>query len=155
MIDKAKSKGIHLTIQKLKKLVDSNDKKRFVLSGDLSKIRANQDHSVNVDLDLLELKPPAILYHGTTQRNLESIKAEGLLKGKRHHVHLSIDPATFVKVGMRYGKPVVLEINACRCFRRDINFFVQRMESGLQILCPQNILSEEHINIVESEVLEN
>ena len=70
------------------------------------RIRASQGHSVQVDLGYSPASPPAALYHGTAERNVRAIRAKGLVKGKRHHVHLSPDAATAVKVGRRHGKPV-------------------------------------------------
>ena len=76
------------------------------MSGEL--IRANQGHSVEVDLQLEEREPPEMLYHGTVERFLPSILEAGLVRGKRHHVHLSKDVETARKVGARRGKPVIL-----------------------------------------------
>lgn len=129
LMSKAKNKSIDLTLEKLKTVVENNDKKRFIFSADFKKIRANQGHSVNVDLEFQEVKPPAILYHGTATRNLRSIKTKGLLKGKRHHVHLSADPETAKKVGMRYGKPVVLEIDTGQMQKDGLKFF--RSKNGV------------------------
>ena len=82
------------------------------MSGEL--IRANQGHSVEVDLQLEEREPPEFLYHGTVERFLPSILEEGLIRGKRHHVHLSKDFETARKVGSRRGKPVILQVDAGR-----------------------------------------
>ncbi len=78
------------------------------------RIRANQGHSVEVDLQLEEREPPEFLYHGTVERFLPSILEEGLIRGKRHHVHLSKDVETARKVGSRRGKPVILQVDAGR-----------------------------------------
>lgn len=104
--------GFAISYDELIECVETNDKKRFSfdVTGDL--IRANQGHSVEVDLQLVESQPPKILYHGTVERFLPSIMAEGLKKGKRHHVHLSKDYETAVKVGARRGKPVVLQVDS-------------------------------------------
>jgi len=93
------SNGHPLTLEELKGIVQSNDKKRFAFSEDLSKLRANQGHSVEVNLLLKQQIPPDLLYHGTAEKNIESIKRQGLLKGCRHHVHLSSDQQTTRKVG--------------------------------------------------------
>ncbi len=84
-------------------VVATSDKKRFVLNDDGAKIRANQGHSVAVDLGLISQTPPSILFHGTATRFLNSIRAQGLLKGSRQHVHLSSDEATATNVGARMG----------------------------------------------------
>jgi putative RNA 2'-phosphotransferase len=104
--------GFTIAYDELIECVETNDKKRFSFddTGDL--IRANQGHSVEVDLQLEERRPPDVLYHGTVERFLASIMAEGLKKGKRHHVHLSSDTETARKVGARRGKPVILQVDA-------------------------------------------
>ena len=93
-------------------IVENNDKKRFILSADGKRIRANQGHSVKVDLDLKPLQPPRVLFHGTAERFLQPILREGLTKMKRHHVHLSADIETASKVGQRHGKLIMLTIDA-------------------------------------------
>lgn len=102
--------GIPLSYAELESIVRNNDKQRFAFSEDGYCIRANQGHSVKVELDYEPAKPPAVLYHGTVERFLPSIKANGLIKGKRHHVHLSADVKTAENVGNRRGKAIVLEV---------------------------------------------
>ena len=82
------------------------------MSGEM--IRANQGHSIDVDLQLEEREPPEVLYHGTVERFLSSILEEGLVRGKRHDVHLSKDVETARKVGPRRGKPIILQVDAGR-----------------------------------------
>jgi len=113
----------------LKSLVAQSDKKRFVFSSDESKIRANQGHSIVVDLGLKAMQPPDVLYHGTALRNLDSIRAQGLLKGNRHHVHLSADPDTARAVGQRYGKPIVLKVKAAEMHKAGFEFY--RSDNGV------------------------
>jgi putative RNA 2'-phosphotransferase len=110
LIARANLKGVRLTHSDLLTVVETNDKKRFALSEDGTRIRASQGHSVEVDLALSPVEPPARLFHGTASRFLESIRAQGLLCGKRQHVHLSPDETTAAKVGQRHGKPVVLQV---------------------------------------------
>jgi putative RNA 2'-phosphotransferase len=95
-------------------VVEHNGKKRFEYDESGARIRASQGHSVPVDLGYEPQDPPETLYHGTATRSLDSIFAEGLLPGRRHHVHLSMDLETAVKVGSRHGKPVVLVVAAAR-----------------------------------------
>jgi putative RNA 2'-phosphotransferase len=104
--------GVELTRAELDKLVQTSDKQRFAISPDGRRIRANQGHSVQVELGLPAERPPDVLYHGTIEAVLPAIRAKGLVKGQRHHVHLSADIATAQKVGARRGKPVVLAIRA-------------------------------------------
>ena len=113
-----------LTLEQLKEVVANSDKKRFLISEDKTKIKANQGHSINVDLQLKEQIPPETLYHGTAQRFLESIRREGLKSGERHHVHLSADSDTAHAVGQRYGKPVVLNIKALMMHQQGFKFFL-------------------------------
>ena len=117
------AKGRPLTRALLEEVVVTNDKQRFVLSEDGTKIRANQGHSVSVDLGLVPMVPPPVLFHGTATRFLESIRQQGLLKGSRQHVHLSPDEATAIKVGQRHGKPIVLKIAAGKMQRDGHQFF--------------------------------
>src|SRR2546426_3317624 len=102
--------GVALTLEKLQRIVATSDKKRFAFSEDGMRIRASQGHSVEVDLQYEPQSPPEFLHHGTPERFIESIRATGLNKGQRHHVHLSADAATATKVGERRGQPVVLRI---------------------------------------------
>jgi putative RNA 2'-phosphotransferase len=116
--------GFPISYDELIECVETNDKQRFALddTGDL--IRANQGHSVEVDLQLEEREPPEVLYHGTVERFLDAIWAEGLKKGQRHHVHLSKDVETARKVGARRGKPIVLKVDAARMHRDGHRFFL-------------------------------
>lgn len=92
----------------LEQLVRTNDKQRYALDPSGTRIRASQGHSVAVELGLDPVQPPPILYHGTAARFLPSILEQGLLKGKRHHVHLSPDPETAGKVAARRGGATAL-----------------------------------------------
>jgi putative RNA 2'-phosphotransferase len=95
-------------------LVRESDKQRFALSRDGRRIRANQGHSVSVDLGHAPQEPPELLFHGTVARFLPSIRAHGLDRGRRHHVHLSASREQAAIVGARRGQPVVLEVLAGR-----------------------------------------
>lgn len=129
LLEKINTNKFPLTLGQLKQVVENNDKKRFAFSNDFSRIRANQGHSVTVDLDLPEQVPPATLYHGTAKKNLDSIQENGLVKGERHHVHLSIDKQTALKVGQRYGKPVILTIRAEDMYKNGFKFYLS--ENGV------------------------
>lgn len=97
---------------RLVEVVELNDKQRFELSADGDRIRARQGHSVEVELDWPEAEPPALLYHGTVERFLPAIRAEGLRPMRRHHVHLSPDLETATRVGNRRGQAVILTVRA-------------------------------------------
>ena len=116
--------GKQLSREDLGRLVRESDKQRFALSEDGKRIRANQGHSVEVDLALTPQTPPEILYHGTVDRFLDSILATGLRKGERHHVHLSADVETAQKVGGRRGKPILLNILSGDMHRAGHLFFL-------------------------------
>lgn len=104
--------GLALSREKLADVVEHNDKRRFSFDETGEKIRANQGHSVEVDLGLPERTPPAVLYHGTVARFLGAIEEEGLRPGRRHAVHLSATVETAIAVGARRGEPVVLTVDA-------------------------------------------
>lgn len=112
LLTKANAAGVLLTYEQLQQIVAESDKQRFAFNHDGTRIRANQGHSIDVDLGLEPLAPPEIVYHGTAVRFLSSIRQQGLLPRQRHHVHLSRDAETAVRVGQRHGKPVVLVIRA-------------------------------------------
>jgi putative RNA 2'-phosphotransferase len=104
--------GMRVSLAELTEVVAKNDKQRFSFSEDRARIRANQGHSVEVDLQLEALVPPDLLYHGTGAKSVELILRDGLLKMNRHHVHLSIDHETAHRVGSRHGRPVVFHVDA-------------------------------------------
>ncbi|MCW2239513.1 putative RNA 2'-phosphotransferase [Azospirillum canadense] len=104
--------GHHLTLEDLRALVAADAKGRYAFSPDEQRIRANQGHSVDVDLGLMPVLPPQWLYHGTIATFLRAIRSQGLIKGKRHHVHLSPDRDTAGAVGRRRGTPIILIVNA-------------------------------------------
>jgi putative RNA 2'-phosphotransferase len=121
--------GKPITREQLEQAIATNDKQRFALSPDGTRIRANQGHSVEVDLGLVPQEPPELLYHGTARQFLEPIRAEGLVAGKRQHVHLSADVPTALKVGSRHGQPVPLTVRAGAMHRDGLAFY--RSENGV------------------------
>ncbi|MFD5200013.1 RNA 2'-phosphotransferase [Streptomyces sp. NPDC058375] len=110
--------GFPLSRAELDHAVATNDKRRFTVEGSAGsgvegdRIRANQGHTVAVDLDLPPTEPPAYLYHGTVARVMDAVRAEGLRPMTRHHVHLSPDRETATRVGARRGRPLVLTVDA-------------------------------------------
>lgn len=112
LISKVNQHGDSLDFELLTFIVDTNDKKRFAFNEDSTMIRANQGHSVEVDLQIPQAIPPDVLYHGTAVHLLAAVLKDGLKRQKRHHVHLSALPATAISVGGRHGKPVLLKIDA-------------------------------------------
>jgi putative RNA 2'-phosphotransferase len=124
--------GRKLTRERIEQIVATSDKQRFKLSDDGARIRANQGHSLAVDLQLAPRVPPAVLYHGTAKRNVASIRAGGLEKRARQHVHLSPDVETALKVGQRHGAPVVLEVRAAEMHAAGHAFYLS--ENGVWLV---------------------
>lgn len=112
-----------LTRQELQLVVESNDKQRFYFDSTGTLIRANQGHSVEIDLQLEPAVPPDILYHGTGEKSVKSILQTGLSKMSRHHVHLSKDIATAQNVGARHGKPVVFAVDSVAMYQDGYTFY--------------------------------
>ena len=104
--------GLPLSRADLDAVVAGNDKRRFAYDPTGTRIRASQGHSVAVDLGYRREQPPSVLFHGTVERVLPAVLAEGLHRGRRHAVHLSPDVATARAVGARRGRPVVLRVDA-------------------------------------------
>lgn len=107
----------------LHEVIRGCDKQRFALDTTGKLIRANQGHSVEVDLELAAVTPPDVLYHGTAARFREPILASGLLKMSRQHVHLSADVATATAVGKRHGRPIVFAIDTMSMSRDGFAFY--------------------------------
>jgi putative RNA 2'-phosphotransferase len=112
LLKKMDSHGVKLTKEELKNIVENNDKKRFSFNEIGTKIRAAQGHSIEVDLKYEIKVPPQKLYHGTAKKVLGSIFKTGIEKRNRHHVHLSDNIDTAIKVGSRHGEPVVLIVDS-------------------------------------------
>lgn len=102
-----------ITPEELQSIVDASDKKRYSFNEDKTRIRANQGHSIpTVSLEFSMHTPPDVLYHGTTERNKASIEEKGLLRMKRHHVHMSEYEGIAVSVGVRYGRVLLYKVDA-------------------------------------------
>ncbi|MCI5193123.1 MAG: RNA 2'-phosphotransferase [Candidatus Electrothrix sp. AU1_5] len=112
LLSAAKAHGAEISRERLDEVVFRNDKQRFAFSPDGLRIRANQGHSVHIDLELSPVTPPPVLFHGTATRFLPLIQSQGLQKMSRQHVHLSATREQAHRVGTRHGRPVVLEIDA-------------------------------------------
>ena len=116
----------------LEEIVRTDAKQRYSFNGDHTRIRANQGHSVPVDVELKEARPPEILYHGTGEKNVSSIAARGLLPQSRLYVHLSKDIATAEKVGRRHGSPVVFRVLAGQMREAGARFYLS--ENGVWLV---------------------
>ena len=112
------SEGHTLDMEILEEIVQTDEKQRYSFNEDHTLIRANQGHSISVDVELEEKTPPDILWHGTGEKYVASIDAQGLLPKNRLYVHLSSEKETARKVGSRHGRPVIYEID-CRQMAAD------------------------------------
>ncbi len=121
--------GRKIDMDTLERIVRENNKRRYSFNGDHTRIRANQGHSISVDVELKEAEPPRYLYHGTASRFLPAIQGEGIRRMSRQYVHLSGEFETAVAVGKRHGNPVVITIDAAAMRRDGITFY--RSENGV------------------------
>ena len=120
------SKTHHLDMQTLEEIVRSDSKQRYSFSEDKRLIRANQGHSIPVDVELDRLDPPDILFHGTGKKYMNSIEKEGLLPKGRLYVHLSKDTKTAKTVGARHGTPIVYKVRSGAMARDGYEFFLSK-----------------------------
>lgn len=124
LLKKSNHYGIKFDREILNYVVATNSKKRFAFNESFDKIRASQGHSIAIELGYKNQRPPQILYHGTSEKSVQSILKSGLEKRKRQHVHLSSDIETAIKVGQRHGKPFVFEVLAGQMFQDGFQFFI-------------------------------
>ncbi|MEG4082852.1 RNA 2'-phosphotransferase [Microcoleus sp. POL10_C6] len=123
LLDACQKNKFPVQLAELKKVVAENDKQRFSFDSTGTLIRANQGHSVEVDLQLEPSVPPDILYHGTGSTAVESIFSQGIRKMSRHHVHLSVNIQTARQVGARHGIPAVFTVDAAAMQRDGHTFY--------------------------------
>ena len=116
-----KNDGFNMEI--LEEIVRGDEKQRYSFNENKTLIRANQGHSIPVDVELPKTIPPDILYHGTSTKNIESIQKIGLQHMDRLYVHLSSDYETAIKVGARHGKPIVFVINTKQMYEDGFVFY--------------------------------
>lgn len=142
LIAKSSDHGIRLTLDMLKLIVEVNEKKRFSFKDDFTKIRANQGHSIEVDVELKLTEPPDVLYHGTAVKNKEEILKGGLHKMNRLHVHLSHEVETAKNVGTRHGKPVVFIVDAKDMHANGNKFYLSENGVWLTEFVPAKYIKE-------------
>jgi putative RNA 2'-phosphotransferase len=140
LIKKMNQNGFEISEDILTHIVETNNKQRFSFNTDKTSIRANQGHSLQVDVELKEQIPPEYLYHGTAEKNVSSILNSGIEKGTRQHVHLSIDKETAVKVGQRHGKPKVLLVAANKMSADGFRFYLSENKVWLTDNVPPEYL---------------
>ena len=132
LIEGIKRSGGHdLDMELLEEIVRADEKQRYSFNEDHTLIRANQGHSIPVDVELEEKVPPEILWHGTGEKYVSSIDAQGLFPKSRLYVHLSSDMETARKVGSRHGKPVIYEIDCWQMAADGYRFFESANHVGL------------------------
>jgi putative RNA 2'-phosphotransferase len=129
-----------ISLTELEQVVATNEKKRFAFDLTGTLIRANQGHSVEVDLQLEPMEPPNILYHGTAEKSVEAILRSGLQKMARHHVHLSSDRTTAKTVGQRHGKPVLFAVDAAAMSKAGYLFYCSENQVWLVDQVPSEYL---------------
>jgi putative RNA 2'-phosphotransferase len=137
-----KMNNLPISRAELDEIVACNDKRRFSFDSTRKLIRANQGHTVEVDLQLTTAIPPPVLYHGTNVRSAPSILEQGLSKMARHHVHLSPDIASARKVGARRGKPVVLAIDTKAMIEAGYQFYLTVNEVWLVESVPPQFIRQ-------------
>lgn len=136
-------RGYRLTPEMLEEIVATDEKQRYAFNEDHTKIRANQGHSIPVDVELEERTPPAVLYHGTGEKYAAAIEREGLIPKSRLYVHLSADVDTARKVGSRHGRPVIYAVDCRAMVAGGYAFFLSANHVWLTKRVPARYLSRE------------
>lgn len=126
----------------LEEIVRTDKKQRYSFNEDGTKIRANQGHSIQVDLELHPIKPPDVLWHGTAEKYTSSIEKTGLKPGNRMYVHLSSDTETAVTVGQRHGRPIVYKVKSGQMYRDGFCFYRSANGVWLTLLVPEIYLEK-------------
>lgn len=133
-----------LTRLEIEEVVKINDKQRFIISDDNKRIRANQGHSVDVDLQLEPQNPPPFLYHGTASKFLDGIWKKGLLKLKHNHVHLSADVDTAFRVAIRHGSPILFRVDTRQMVDDGYLFYISENGVWLTDNVPTKYLEQDN-----------
>jgi putative RNA 2'-phosphotransferase len=147
LLDACQKYNFPVQLAELKQVVAENNKQRFSFDETGTLIRANQGHSVEIDLQLEPAVPPNILYHGTGSGAVESILSAGIQKMSRHHVHLSIDIQTARKVGARHGIPVIFSVDATAMHGDGYTFYCSENGVWLVDFVPQNYLKLSQLTV--------
>lgn len=137
-----KSDGYSLDMETLEEIVRTDNKQRYSFNEDKTLIRANQGHSVNVDVELKECEPPEQLFHGTGEKYVSAIRKEGLKPQSRLYVHLSKDKEIAEKVGARHGKPHIFFVHSGKMFRAGYKFYLSENGVWLTKFVPPEFLGE-------------
>ena len=132
----------HLTLEALEEIVHTDEKQRYAFNEDHTRIRANQGHSISVDVELEQRTPPAVLFHGTGEKYVDAIDQQGLIPKGRLYVHLSTDFETARRVGSRHGKPVIYQVDCQRMVADGHMFFLSANHVWLTKRVPARYLSK-------------
>ena len=135
--------GLEINISELEFIVKTDDKQRYSFNEDKTLIRANQGHSIPVDVELEEVEPPECLWHGTGEKYVANINKEGLISKSRLYVHLSSDLETATTVGKRHGLPIIYRVAAQDMFKDGFKFYLSKNGVWLTKNVPINYLKEE------------
>lgn len=147
MIDAIRKKYQSFNLETLECIVEESEKKRYSFNENHTKIRANQGHSLPVDVELKIAAPPDVLYHGTARKNIETISAEGIKRMNRLYVHLSADIPTALNVGSRHGAPAVFEVDSRQMNRDGYQFYLA--ENGVWL---SEFVPSQYIRLIEPQV---
>lgn len=118
--------GVKIDMSTLEHIVATDDKQRYSFNEDKTLIRANQGHSIPVDVELEEVEPPEFLWHGTGEKYVQDIYRDGLIPKSRLYVHLSSDTETALTVGKRHGNPVLLRVDALKMHEDGHKFYLSK-----------------------------
>lgn len=129
-------------MQMLEEIVATDNKQRYSFNSDKTLIRANQGHSVPVNVELDEAAPPSVLYHGTGEKFVKSIDEQGLIPKSRLYVHLSKDIETATAVGSRHGKPAIYQIDTQAMHADGYKFYISANEVWLTKSVPKKYLTK-------------
>ena len=130
----------------LEQIVQEDEKQRYTFNEDKTLMRANQGHSIPVDVELEEVRPPEMLYHGTGEKFVSSIDQRGLIPKSRLYVHLSGDIETALKVGMRHGNPVIYRVKSAEMYEMGLKFYRSVNGVWLTKAVPNQYLSKLDVN---------
>ena len=137
------SKQYDFNMEMFEEIVRTDEKQRYSFNEDKTLIRANQGHSISVDVELEKVEPPEFLWHGTGEKFVSSIDKQGLIPKSRLYVHLSSDKETAIKVGKRHGKPVLYIIKSKEMWQNGFEFFVSKNKVWLTECVPVEFLMKE------------
>lgn len=136
--------GNEIDMETLEEIVRTDEKQRYSFNDDHTLIRANQGHSIPVDVELEEKVPPAVLWHGTGEKYVSSIDSQGLIPKSRLYVHLSKDTETAGKVGSRHGRPVIYKVDCKKMSEDGHRFFLSANGVWLTKTVPPEYLQKEN-----------